>query len=132
MNNEYDFTRVGKQMPYNVPEGFFDEMEDKVWQQVFESEELRMKSEEFPTGQRAAAGTAAANSSLFTLHSSFIYLAIAASIALVVVLNIFPASPSAPSMGDIDQAFAQLTVEDQDYLMAIYQDDVFMDDEMEQ
>ena len=38
------------------------------------SEELRMKSEEFPTGQvgseRTAEGMAAANSSLFTLHSS--------------------------------------------------------------
>ena len=39
------------------------------------SEELRVKSEEFPTGQgtalSSADGTAAANSSLFTLHSSF-------------------------------------------------------------
>ena len=38
------------------------------------NEELRMKNEEFPTGQGAAPvppeGTAAANSSLFTLHSS--------------------------------------------------------------
>ena len=34
------------------------------------SEELRVKSEEFPTGVPSVAGMAAANSSLFTLHSS--------------------------------------------------------------
>ena len=34
------------------------------------SEELRVKSEEFPTGVPSTAGTAAANSSLFTHHSS--------------------------------------------------------------
>jgi len=35
------------------------------------NEELRMKNEEFPTGQDGREGGAAANSSLFTLHSSF-------------------------------------------------------------
>ena len=40
---------------------------------AFLSEELRVKSEEFPTGQGAGAQeSAAANSSLFTLHSSLI------------------------------------------------------------
>ena len=38
-----------------------------------ESEELRVKSEEFPTGVPSAEGMAAANSSLFTLHSSLKY-----------------------------------------------------------
>ena len=39
------------------------------------NEELRMKNEEFPTGQKANTGktTAVANSSFFTLHSSFIH-----------------------------------------------------------
>ena len=43
----------------------------EVLENVVKSEELRVKSEEFPAGQRAGAkGVAAANSSLFTLHSS--------------------------------------------------------------
>ena len=53
----------------------------EVLENVVKSEELRVKSEEFPTGQEAGAegvaaanslceGVAAANSSLFTLHSS--------------------------------------------------------------
>ena len=37
---------------------------------LLRSEELRVKNEEFPTGIPSAEGTAAANSSLFTLHSS--------------------------------------------------------------
>jgi len=47
---------------------------EAVQARLEKSEELRMKSEEFPTGQvgseRTAEGMAAANSSLFTLHSS--------------------------------------------------------------
>ena len=43
----------------------------EVLENVVKSEELRVKSEESPAGQRAGAkGVAAANSSLFTLHSS--------------------------------------------------------------
>ena len=43
----------------------------EVLENVIRSEELRVKSEEFPTGQEAGAeDVAAANSSLFTLHSS--------------------------------------------------------------
>ena len=44
-----------------------------VWllmQAFLESEELRVKSKEFATAIPSADGTAAANSSLFTLHSS--------------------------------------------------------------
>ena len=43
----------------------------EVLENVVKNEELKVKSEEFPTGQGAGAeGVAAANSSLFTLHSS--------------------------------------------------------------
>lgn len=131
MNSEYDFTRVGKQMPYNVPKGFFDDMEEKVWQQVKDDVDglgnpsfSRLGKSPFPqTTKRPVSQT-----------TKWV-LAIAASIALLIIFNfqssIFNSS-SAPSMGDIEQAFAQLTTEDQDYLLTIYQDDVFMDEEMEQ
>jgi len=67
---------------YNASEGFFglqDDPSDRsmmlmldygVFYEFVESEELRVKSEEFASAIPSPEGTAAANSSLFTLHSS--------------------------------------------------------------
>ena len=67
---------------YNASEGFFgiqDDPEDRsmllmsdydVFYEFVESEELRVKSEEFATTKGSATGTEAKDSSLFTLNSS--------------------------------------------------------------
>ena len=62
-------------------------------------------------------------------------IAVAASVAVLLVLNIDFSSPhySQPSQADnelqaVDQAFAQLSSADQAYLLNVYQEDVFLDD----
>jgi len=30
MEKDFDFTQIGKQLPYSVPEGFFDDMEKRI------------------------------------------------------------------------------------------------------
>ena len=34
MEKEFDFDKIGKRMPYQTPEGFFDEMEANIWNEV--------------------------------------------------------------------------------------------------
>ena len=34
MNKDFDFDKVGKRMPYQVPDCFFDQLESNVMQEV--------------------------------------------------------------------------------------------------
>lgn len=34
MEKEFDFDKIGKRMPYQTPDGFFDEMEANIWNEV--------------------------------------------------------------------------------------------------
>ena len=45
MEQDFDFKGIGKKMPYRVPEGFFDEMEEKM---VHQAVSEKPKSHPFP------------------------------------------------------------------------------------
>ncbi len=100
MNKEFDFGHIGKRMPYSTPDGFFDQLEEDIRKEV---------------------KPAKSHSLLRTV------LAVAASVALIVTSMNFPKSDKV-SINDVDQAFSQLTADDQDYLLDIYQEDVFINE----
>lgn len=100
MNKEFDFAKIGKQMPYTTPDGFFDQLEEDIRKEV---------------------KPAKSHSLLRTV------LAVAASVALIAISMNFPKSDKV-SINDVDQAFSQLTADDQDYLLDIYQEDVFINE----
>ena len=115
---KFDFSKVGKRMPYSTPEGFFKEMEANILEQVKNDKpapaRIQPKKRPLIRGIWAAA------------------MAVAASVAVLLVLNIdFSASSSQPSqvnngIQEVDQAFAQLSSADQAYLLSVYQEDVFL------
>lgn len=115
---KFDFSKVGKRMPYSTPEGFFKEMEANILEQVKNDKpapaRIQTKKRPLIRGIWAAA------------------IAVAASVAVLLVLNIdFSASSSQPSqvnngIQEVDQAFAQLSSADQAYLLSVYQEDVFL------
>ena len=118
---KFDFSKVGKRMPYSTPEGFFKEMEANILEQVKDDKPkpVRIQPEKRPLMK--VIWTAA--------------MAVAASVAVLLVLNIDFSAPhsSLPSQADnemqaVDQAFAQLSSADQAYLLDVYQEDVFLDD----
>lgn len=37
MKADFDFDKVGKRMPYTVPDDFFTEMENNIWKEVKKS-----------------------------------------------------------------------------------------------
>lgn len=91
-------------MPYATPDGFFDSLETSI---------LRR------TKAKSHKGV------IITLSS----LAAAACIASVVILSgIF----DKPQVGieNVDKAFANLSEQDQDYLLDVYDDDVFINNEV--
>ena len=115
---KFDFSKVGKRMPYSTPEGFFKEMEANILEQVKndKTQPVRIQPKKRPLMK--VIWTAA--------------IAVAASVAVLLVLNIdFSASSSQPSqvnngIQEVDKAFAQLSSADQAYLLSVYQEDVFL------
>ena len=118
---KFDFGKVGKRMPYSTPEGFFKEMEANILEQVKDDKPKPVRIQ--PKKRHLIRGIWAAA------------MAVAASVAVLLVLNIDFAAPhsSLPSQADngmqaVDQAFAQLSSADQAYLLNVYQEDVFLDE----
>lgn len=110
MEKEFDFDRMGKRMPYKTPEGFFDEMEANIWKEV--QSELPQTHKRKPYRLRILAGA----------------MAVAASIALLLVFSPFSPEKQDDSFSNVEQAFGRLSQEDQAYMLAVYQEDIFMNE----
>ena len=110
MEKGFDFDRIGKRMPYKTPGNFLDEMEANVWREV--QHELPKAPGRKTLRLRVFAGAMAA----------------AASIALLFVFHPFSPTEETDSFSDVEQAFANLSQEDQAYMLAVYQEDIFMND----
>ncbi len=120
---EFDFDHIGKRMPYSTPYGFFDQLEDDIWKEVQTDcqEEKKGKTITMPSPQ---AGRKPARMHLIMRS----VVAVAASVALLFVVHMNFTKPSSISANDVDQAFSQLTTDDQAYLLSVYQDDVFINE----
>ena len=118
---KFDFSKVGKRMPYSTPDDFFKDMEANILEQVKDDKPkpVRIQPKKRPLMKVIWAAA----------------MAVAASVAVLLILNIDFAAPhsSLPSQADkemqaVDQAFAQLSSADQAYLLNVYQEDVFLDE----
>ena len=121
MKKEFDFEKIGKRMPYQTPDGFFDEMESNIWNEV--KGDLLGKASDEDVGNDTKK-----YSRLRVLVSA---LSIAASIALVLIL--YPRHSQAPhqqvdGLAQVEKAFSHLSPEDQAYMLQVYQEDVFINE----
>lgn len=114
MNEDFDLDKIGKKMPYTTPDGFFDELESNIWKEV--KGEMKPEKIENPVKRR----------------SVYTFLGRAAAVAAVVVVVLMAglkfSKPAVPTVEDVDLAFCQLSDEDQDYLLSIYQEDIFINE----
>ena len=122
MTNEYNLDRVGKKMPYLMPEGFFGQMQANVLAEV-EKEEMAKASQVEMKHRRKA--------KLVRLYVAA--ASIAACICLVVLvgrsfLSSDSAAPqhSAASVASVDKAYDNLSNEEQQELNATYANDVYL------
>ena len=98
---------MGKKMPYTIPEGFFDAMEERLMQEVEPKKE----------------GRKLRNVALWT------GFAVAASLALLLVLRqVWPNAEDA-SFKQVEMAFNQLSDSDQELMLEYYDEIDYLDNE---
>lgn len=95
-----------KQMPYTVPDGFFDEMQQRVWEQVKQQQQTVMH-------------VAVRKRKYWQLWTA------AASVAILLTVG-FIHHNKPTDMNDVQDAFAELSHEDQAFMLEAYSDDTFM------
>ena len=114
MEQNYDFSKIGKQMPYTVPDGFFDKLEENVMNEVKAQPAKTKKA----TIIRMAIRTA---------------IAVVACIALfLVVKKVLPQGndTATDDFENVELAFNNLSTEDQDYLLEVYQEELFLENNL--
>ena len=110
MEENNEFISVGKKMPYTVPDGFFDQLEEQVMNEV--------KAE--PAKEKKSGKAKTICIAIRTL------LAVAACLALfLVVKKALPQGDDtiADDFTSVELAFNNLSTEDQDYLLEVYQEE---------
>ena len=111
MAGNFDFNEIGRRMPYTVPDGFFDEMEDNVWQKLNSDGTISVRRK--PRYQRIALRAVASA---------------AAAVILLIAVNTAFNDKHTYGMDDVEQAFAALNADDQAYILSVYDEDVFMNE----
>ena len=114
MEQNFDFNRIGKQMPYTVPDGFFDQLEENVMNEVKVQPMKKNKAKTVRMVIRTA-------------------LAVAACLALFLIVKKALPQGSDTVTDDFDNvelAFNNLSTEDQDYLLEVYQEELFLDNDL--
>ena len=119
--------KLNKRLPYSVPDGFFDVMEDNVMAKIKADAGINVGGDKADTQMRDKQYRKT------TKHTRTISLSILAMAAsLMLLFTIFSQSTitvqQTNGMESIDMAFSQLNADDQAFLMEIYDDDMFLDD----
>ena len=119
--------KLNKRLPYSVPDGFFDVMEDNVMAKIKADAGINVGGDKADTQMRDKQYRKT------TKHTRTISLSILAMAAsLLLLFTIFSQSTKTVQqtngMESIDMAFSQLNADDQAFLMEIYDDDMFLDD----
>ncbi len=122
MKQTFDFKQIGKRMPYRLPNGFFQEMERNVLDAVAEKATERKSA-------MAERKPLQAKRFVFTRLAKYA-AAVAASVVVLLAVNVkffYVAAPT--NMQDVEAAFDQLSLSDQECLVELYQEDVFLDND---
>ena len=101
----YNFDKIGKKMPYRVPDTFFEELENTIMIEVQKRQNKRN-----------------------ILKIFYRSVAVAATIALLMIVGGSGTKNDKTDFAEIAQAFDNLSEADQTYLLEIYQDDIFINE----
>ncbi|MBO7046733.1 MAG: hypothetical protein J6W38_10380 [Prevotella sp.] len=118
MEQNYDFNRIGKQMPYTVPDGFFDQLEENV-----------MKKWKEEGGKRKEDTSSSRKARIVRMAFRTLLAAAACLDLFLIVRKALPQGSDAVTddFASVELAFNNLSTEDQDYLLEVYQEEQFLD-----
>ena len=102
---ENDLEKMNKTMPYTVPEGFFNEMEERLMQEA-------VTKKKKPTARNVVLWTS---------------LAVVASLALLIVLRQGGHNSEEASFEQVETAFNQLSDDDQQLMLEIFDEIDYLD-----
>lgn len=126
MPNSFDFSQVGKRIPYRLTEGSFEEMQAQVMARI-EGNRPTATPTDAKTMTRLAAPAAASRRKGWALFAQS--FAVAAALVGVCFL-LHPLVSSRPadnvSMAQEIEAYNQLSAEDQAFLIELYEDDLLL------
>lgn len=113
MVEEYNLDRVGKKMPFTMPDGFFEQMQANVLAEVEKEEQAKRHSKAMVKR---------------------IYMAVASMAACVCLVflvggmlkNVGSEQQTPASMASVDKAYDSLSSEEQQELNATYANDVYL------
>ena len=129
MEQTFDFKQIGKRIPYRVPNGFFQEMERNVLDAVAEKAAERKPAMEERKSAMTERKPVQAKRFVFTRLAKYA-AAVAASVVVLLAVNVKFFHTAAPAeMQDVEAAFNQLSLSDQECLVELYQEDVFLDND---
>ena len=109
MENTFDFNSIGKRTPYTVPDGFFEELEENVMAEV--RRKKAKKTRIIKIAVRSIFAAAAAIALFFVVRTSLPKDA--------------PVLASTDDFTSVEQAFWQLSADDQDFLIQVYEETDF-------
>ncbi len=113
MEKTFDFNTIGKRMPYTVPDGFFDKMEENIVASLAATSEK-------PKSRKTALRIA--------LRS---VLAVAAAIALFFVVQPLLFKSDKADFESVKLAFNNLSADDQDFLIQVYEEEEILTNDFE-
>ncbi|MCH3982225.1 MAG: hypothetical protein LKE41_10080 [Prevotella sp.] len=116
MEKQFDFNQIGKRMPYGVPDGFFDRLQDNVMREIKSSKPTPIIKSKAKTRKA------------WILRLAPLTAVAAALVALLLIPHGTPkkATPQEGSYAQVEQAFNNLSDADRSYLVSAYQDDLFL------
>lgn len=107
---QFDLGQVGKRMPYSVPDGFFDKLEENVMEEVRgQKKDIRVE-----TGHKKAL--------VIALRSA---LAVAAAVTLFFAVEPLLPRHDADDFEATELAFNNLSTDDQEFLIQVYEDEEY-------
>lgn len=126
MSKILNIDKTKRNRPYTTPTGFFDELEDNIWKEV---------KGEFPNTQindcigqvKLSVRTISRKLPKLRLFIGTALAAVASTV-LVLMVNLKYGQQNSYSVNDVDQAFSQLSPDDQSFLLNVYQDDIFINE----
>lgn len=126
MNKDFNINSIGKRMPYTTPTDFFNDMEKNVWNNVKDDYLCKKEDKESANTHHAETDTVRKTAILRLFIRSAV--SIAAVIALVFFVDAKFFKQSTVNINDVEQAYDNLSTDDQAYLLNVYQADVFINE----
>lgn len=126
MEKQFDFNEVGKRMPYyDMPDGFFERLQDNVMREIQDGQTGK------PTTAILSNKSKGRSRRAWLLRLVPLTSVAAAALVAWLLLPNGASKKAAPQVGSytqVEQAFNNLSDADRNYLVNMYQDDLFLNE----